>query len=363
MIDTRARHTLRSATFAVLLVSLAVASGLALAAAPGEVVNAELRHVRVDGDLAAQVARLADSSRSPVWVAWTVPVIDGPHSACCGAWRHGKTDGVCRLESRHNSWTHTDDVTTGGSSDLRVLLRLDDGEVDRVRALTTDCALDAGGLTFYEAEGVGANDSVAYLSSLVPLDRDPDDTPADAALMAIALHDGDAATRALNRFTEPPAHEELRAQGAFWLGVSRADVGFARLREMMRTDPSSEVKEQVIFAISQSEADGAMDLLVSIARDDDDPELRGQALFWLGQEAGERATATLKGAADNDPDADVREQAVFALSQLPPDEGIPLLIEFAKTSRHPEVRRSAMFWLGQSGDERALTLFEEILAR
>lgn len=349
--------------FAAVLSCLIGFVGIALAQAPAEVVNAELRHVRVEGDLGAQIARLSDSAREPVWVAWTVPAIDGSHSACCSDRRDGETRGICRLESRQNSWTNHDDDSRPAAPDLRVLLRLRDGEVDRVRALTTDCALDAEGRTFYEAEGVGVGDSVAFLASLIPLDRDPDRRPADSALMAIALHAGPEANRALHRFTEPGSHEELRAQGAFWLGVSRGSEGYERLREMLRTDPSTEVKEQVIFALSQSEVDEAMGLLVSIARDDPNVELRGQALFWLGQQAGERATETLKGAVRDDPDAEVREQAVFALSQLPKDEGVPLLLEFAKTSRHPEVREAALFWLGQSGDPRALELFEEILTR
>jgi HEAT repeat protein len=57
------------------------------------------------------------------------------------------------------------------------------------------------------------------------------------------------------------------------------------------------------------------------------------------------------------------KKAVFALSQLPKEEGVPKLIQVAKTNRNPEVRKQAMFWLGQSGDSRALTFFQEVLAR
>jgi hypothetical protein len=42
---------------------------------------------------------------------------------------------------------------------------------------------------------------------------------------------------------------------------------------------------------------------------------------------------------------------------------VPLLIQVARSNKNVAVRKQAMFWLGPSKDPRALSFFEEILAR
>ncbi len=105
--------------------------------------------------------------------------------------------------------------------------------------------------------------------------------------------------------------------------------------------------------------------LMQLARDASVPsETRRDAVFWLGQMAGDTVTANLSQlVAEDTVDRAVRESAVFALSQQPHGDGIPALIRVAQTNRDPSVRKRALFWLGQSNDPRALTLFENILAR
>ena len=105
--------------------------------------------------------------------------------------------------------------------------------------------------------------------------------------------------------------------------------------------------------------------LLAIARDHAlRSETRRQAVFWVGQAAGEAATHGLDAlVADDSVDRSVREQAVFALSQRPRDEAVPALIRIARSHRDPAIRKKALFWLGQSEDERALGLFEELLAK
>jgi hypothetical protein len=38
-------------------------------------------------------------------------------------------------------------------------------------------------------------------------------------------------------------------------------------------------------------------------------------------------------------------------------------MDVARNNRSPEIKKKAMFWLGQSKDPRAITFFEEILAK
>jgi len=103
--------------------------------------------------------------------------------------------------------------------------------------------------------------------------------------------------------------------------------------------------------------------MIAVGKQDRSSEVRGQALFWLSQKAGRKAAAAITDAIRDDPETEVKEKAVFALSQLPPEQGVPELIRLARTHRNPVVRERAIFWLGQSEDPRALTFFEEVLAR
>ncbi|HVT44299.1 MAG TPA: hypothetical protein VMT00_07905 [Thermoanaerobaculia bacterium] len=53
----------------------------------------------------------------------------------------------------------------------------------------------------------------------------------------------------------------------------------------------------------------------------------------------------------------------LTISQLPRERSIPLLSDLVRNHKSPRVREKAMFWLAQTGDDRALVVIEEILAR
>ena len=104
--------------------------------------------------------------------------------------------------------------------------------------------------------------------------------------------------------------------------------------------------------------------LLRIAKDGDrERELRKSAVFWLGQAASDAAAALNGLAEDENGDVEVRKQAVFALSQRPNGEGVAPLLAIARGKLDPRIRRQAIFWLGQSGDARAVSYFEEVLAK
>jgi len=188
------------------------------------------------------------------------------------------------------------------ATELLVLARLESGNVVRLRTATPDCDIDAGGLPLVWLDGVKTDDSVAWLGSLVNTaspSSERYDRVVKPALVAVAMHDGAAATR----------------------------------------------------------------VLVAVARDHAVARMRADALFWLGQRAGNEAVTAIAEAIDRDPETDVKRRAVFALSQLPKDEGVPKLIDVARNNRNAAVRKQAMFWLGQSKDPRALKFFEEVLLK
>jgi hypothetical protein len=354
----------------------------ALAAAPafaqGRIANAntETRTAAqsVEREVAAAAARPGAS-----WVGYRVPMTAGPRQMCCydSISEPGSCCGRCRLEGGAGVSMNTGDaVTLNGSrvmleapTEFLVLARIENGGVMRLRTFTPDCDIDAGGLTVLWLNGVKADDSIAWLTTLVtgaPAagdDSERHQRVAKPAISAIALHDAATADRTLESFVAPARPEWLRSDTAFWLGSARGENGVRVLTRMIAGDPSDKVREKAVFGLSVSKSPTALPTLIATAKEDKSTHVRGQALFWLAQKAGQQAMATIANAITNDPDTEVKKKAVFALSQMPKDDGVPKLIEVARTNRNPEVRKQAMFWLGQSKDARAVKFFEEILAR
>jgi HEAT repeats len=346
--------------------------------------NARVEQRGVGAPIAAEVKKVADQSAQPQWIGYAVPEVASDREVCCnnhGAnWDHGSC-AVCRLEDNNHGVNMTSRgdssgangsglVQLEGSRNLVILLRTEAKRVMRIRVVSEDCTIDAGGLPLIWLTGVQPPDSVAMLTAYVRdgnLDdhgRDRDDKHvSDGALTAIALHANDSADRALESFVRPDQSESLRKHASFWLGESRGKAGFAVLQKMAKSDPSPDIRAHVTFALSVSREPGAQDEMIRMAREDESSHVRGQALFWLAQKAGKKAVGTITGAIENDPDTEVKKKAVFALSQLPKDEGVPKLIEVAQSNHNPAVRKQAMFWLGQSNDPRALAFFEEVLSQ
>src|SRR5262249_45381987 len=292
---------------------------------------------------------------------------------CCGDYDNSWPNhcGRCRLEDGHsgNNMTSRDEQGTAkleAPRSMAVLFRAQGKRITKIRLVSLDCELDAGGLRFTWLDSVKPAESVQLLETFVhgkDQDADEDEHVWHGALTAIALQADPAADRALESFTQPNEPESLRRQAAFWLGAARERPGLHLLQKRAKSEPSSEVRPHVAFALSISHQPGATQTMIGMAHDDESSHVRGQALFWLAHKAGEKAVGAITGAIDNDPDTDVKEKAVFALSQLPRDEGVPKLIEVAQNNRNLAVRKQAMFWLGQSNDPRALAFFEKVLSR
>jgi HEAT repeats len=308
------------------------------------------------------------------WIGYRVPMIAGPRQMCCydTIADAGACCGMCRLESGGGVSMTTGDTVQRGSritleppTEFLILARVERGAVERVRTFTPDCDVDAGGMPVVWLADVKADDSIAWLTTLVTAGDAGGDREkvAKSAMHAIAMHEAPAADRALESFVAPTRPEWLRSDTSFWLGNARGAAGARVLARMIADDPSDRVREKVTFGLSQSKEPAALTTLLATAKNDRSTKVRSQALFWLAQKAGREAVAAISGAIENDPDTEVKKKAVFALSQLPHDEGVPKLIDVARNNRNPEVRKQAIFWLGQSHDPRAAQFFEEILLR
>jgi hypothetical protein len=325
--------------------------------------QAETRVLRAA--LEGEIRALLAARTGGLWIGYGVPT-SSRHRSCCWSAGDGGDCGGCRLEGNGGGSFQADrtgPLPLEPSGRLRVLLRGEGGRVRRVRTVSEDCALDAGGLPFVWIEGVRAADSVAYLAGLLAGSEEPGSGLQDGALAALALTDDPSADTALDRFVAPEQPEHRRKQAAFWMGQARGPRGFATLSRLVATDPSPRFREHVVFALTQSHEPQATERIVEVAKHDESAQVRGQALFWLAQSASRRASAVVQAALSEDPEVEVKKKAVFALSQLPKDEGVPLLIRLAQTHKSLEVRKQAMFWLGQSQDPRAIRFFEDVLTR
>lgn len=382
---------------------------------------------------------LVSAQADVTWIGYSVPIVDGERSICCSGSGSLFTSGVrgdccavCRLEPGADSTNvqtpaaaqPAQPVKLEDSDHMTVLVRVANRQVERIRIVSTDCPLDAGGRSVIWVNNVRPADSLAMLESFT---QDParGNRVVDSAIAAIALHRDTAADASLDRLLADSQPIAVRKKVTFWLGNARGAQGLDRLRRVLREDGSAEVRRSAVFGVSQSPEPGAFDALAGLARSDASPGIRseavfwiaqkddtraaavvrevlekdsarevrkkavfalsqlrndagvealihtarnstdagirGEAIFWLGQKAGKKASAAITERIEQDPDTDVKKRAVFALSQFPKDEGVPLLIEVARTSKNPVVRKQAMFWLAQSRDPRAVNFFAEIL--
>jgi hypothetical protein len=322
-----------------------MAAALPLAAQPKLLINAKVETRSAAAGLEREFRPLLTAEPQPAWIGYTVPAAGGSQLGCelvsPGGWY---APGVIHLEPPDHAV---------------ILFRVEANAVSRIRALSPDCEIDAGGDPVQWIADVQPAESVALLVTFVP----HRDVRGDGAVKAIALHAGPAADAALERFVAPDQPESLRQRTVPWFGSARDRRGFEVLKNLIANDPSEAVRERAISALAISKEPEAADLLISTARSDRNPRLRAQAVAALGRKSGPKTVAVIREAIEKDPDAQVRRRAVSALHALPDGEGIPLLIEVVKTTQNADVRKQAMSSLAQSRDPRVLAFLEDVLKR
>jgi HEAT repeat protein len=259
-----------------------VAAAASAASAQAPVVNARVERRTVAQGLAREIQTTVDRGAA-TWIGYSVPILRRADGAlrstewCCGR---------CRLEP---------------PTQLVVLARAEARTLVDVRSLSVDCDVDAGGMPLVWFDGVNADESVAWLTSMV--------------------------------------------QGA------------------PSTQPLDRMANAALSALAQHAAPAAAAPLVTLARSGGTTQMRTRALSLLAQRAADEAMPAITAAIDQDPDKEVRRQAVASLSRIRGGAGIPRLMELARTHKDPEVRRQAMLSLGQSRDPRAVDFFAQILLK
>jgi HEAT repeat protein len=326
-----------------------------------KVLNAQFHTEPVGTGLSATVGRFQHSGGS-LWLGYEVRAVPGTHFRACPSENDSSMEGECcgiyRLEGGNNDYRYSDQHQAGDTK-IDILVRVDQGMVDKIRFINTGCQIDAGGLPFTWLTDVNEDDSVAWLSSLVNKENQ---RHTDEALAAIAVHGTAKAATVLEGLSSSANPLWLREKASFWLGAERGHDGYVALKKQA-SDPDPEFRKKLSFDLFVSRDPAAVDDLIQMAKSDQAVSVREQAIFWVGQKAGAKAIDMLKDTVQSDPEAAVKKKAVFALSQLPKDEAVPELLHVAQTNPNPAVRKEAIFWLGQTHDPRALAFFEQILER
>ena len=336
------------------------ASAVAFSGQQPRVSDTQFNAEAVGPGLSATVTRFQHSNQQ-LWLGYEVPSVPRNHSSSCSdSYGSSPDDGCCgevRLEGSRDGVNETTQKTEPGK--IYVLLRVDHGNITKVRPVNAGCRLNASGVPFTWITGVQPEDSVRYLGQLAG--QATENRVLDGVLASVAQHATPTATGELATLASSPSSTRLREKAAFWLGAERGHDGLLALEKLVRSEQDPKLREKLAFDLSINKDPGAVNDLLALAKSDSNPGVRGQAMFWLGQKAGKRATEALTNAIENDPDQQVKKKAVFALSQLPKEEGVPQLIHVAQTNQNAAVRKDAFFWLGQSGDPRALAYLESVL--
>jgi len=318
-------------------------AALPLAAQPKLLVNAQIDTRSAAAGLEREVKTLQAAQPQPAWIGYSVPSVRSFNMGCDYVRDGGNINGVVHLEP---------------PASVIVLVRVEGNVITRIRSVSPNCEIDAGGVPVHWLNDVQPPQSVGFLLTLVP-ERD---RIGDGALSAIAMHADSSADQALERFLAPGQPQSIRQRVVSWEGSYRGRHGLDVLKKVIAGDPDERVRERAVSALSSSREPEALDLLSSIARSDPNSRLRSQAVSSLNRKDDKRIIETLTFVVENDKDLQVKRRAVSALQSLPDGAGIPVLIQMARRGE-PEIRKQAMSSLGNSRDPRATAFFEEVLKK
>jgi hypothetical protein len=171
----------------------------AVASAPAPIANAKIDTRSPTQGLEREVRAVA-ATGTPTWIGYRLPAAAGSRRICSSGAR----------------------ILLEAPKDFFVLARVEAGRVVRIRAITPECEVDAGGMPVVWLTGVTASESVEWLAGLVNAadeTRNSMQQIARPAMTAVGLH---------------------------------ADAGAPKLLEIARTTRNQEVRRQAMAQLAQS---------------------------------------------------------------------------------------------------------------
>jgi hypothetical protein len=311
-------------------------------AQPKLLVNAKVDTRSAAGGLEREFKALLTAQPQPAWIAYEVPAVRGAEMGCEYVRDNYSTAGIVHLEPPDHAV---------------ILFRVESNTVGKLRSLSPDCEIDAGGLPVHWLTDVAPAQSIALLATYVP----QHELDSNGALSAIAAHADPAADPVLDRYLASNQPDWIRNRVASLEGSQRGQHGIETLKKVIANDMSESVKQSALSGLARNKDPEALNLLIATARTAGDPRTRSKAISSLNRKQGPAVLDTINAAIATDPDVQVRRRAVDALASMPDGAGIPALIQLVKTSKDVDVRKQAMNKLQNSHDARAEAFFEEVL--
>lgn len=213
--------------------------------------NAQVETRRVTS-LDRDIAAIAATASEPTWVGWKETAAIGTGNSCCW-YQYDNEPGQrgCPVEpalknangntinQRPQFAPPTGPARLEAGTEILVMVRLVDKQVERIRTFSDDCPLDAGNRKVYWLEGVTAADSVRYLESLISL-KEQTGTPNDirkrlnsGAISAIGQH-RDGAVDALITLAKQNQDTSARSSAFSALGRSKDPRAVAFIDSILR---------------------------------------------------------------------------------------------------------------------------------
>ncbi len=295
------------------------------------------------------------------WASWQVEAVEGAPALCCWSnWdKREALNASCKLDDDRGNFGTRDNATTDA---MRVYARMAGGKVERLRAFSATCPVEAA-TPIRDLGNVVTDDSTRWLIKLARRETNLGQDFDHHLLSALAIHRGDLAQHELTSIARGDGGTETRKNAVFWLAHLRGVAGAEVATSVMFNDKDPELRKHAAFAVTQSKSPSATSDLIRLGNTDKDGDVRAQAWFWLAHTGAPGSEDAIGAALRKDGDEHVREHAIFALSQLPDERATRALIAAAEDrSLSNEQRKRAVFWLAQSESKGAQTYLEKVLA-
>jgi hypothetical protein len=241
-----------------------LAAAVPLAAQPKLLTNAQTDTRSAAAGL-AQVFRSLPASAA-YWAGYEVPAVRTTNLGC------QTSEGVVHLEPPDRAV---------------ILLRVEAGAVEKIRAVSPYCEIDAGGLPVHWLTDVKPLESVAFLGGFVSTAPNP----REGAVFAIAVHSDPTADAAIERFIAPDQPQWLRLRAVPLLGSTRGPHGVELLSGLIANDRDEQVRRRAISALGGVAGGEGIPVLIQLARTTKDSGVRKQAMGSLQASRDPRAVA------------------------------------------------------------------------
>ncbi|HYI11896.1 MAG TPA: HEAT repeat domain-containing protein [Thermoanaerobaculia bacterium] len=241
--------------------------------------NATVKSTDAARGVGATVASLSRSGAT--WFAWRVPVKGT--SICCGWQNRSGCCGGCSLDGNHGySINNDDDFPT--TTELLLVLRVEEGRVRKTRLFNPDCPVDGQGKSIQVLTNVTPEASINYLLGQI---RNADKE--GELLSALSMHEHPRVVPELLQLARHDPEIEVRRHAIFWLGQKAGSKVAGDLRRAVDEDPADEVRQHAVFAISQLPKERSVPMLIELVKTHKSRKIRERALFWLAQTGDQRA--------------------------------------------------------------------------